>query len=288
METDEIVKQTPVKSCADPLFHQIQRLLALARSRRFLPEARWPVEKEMEFYRRVKRRVDRTTAQHPLLGAGSVLQYMATVIYSERGRDPDRAATMLAILGILESIEYSEAISPKSMLWAGSSIYSRQFRSDRDDEELIIAMAEDTMQYLDTPAGEEQQESLAEYAMACHLRKQLQECEACFPTFKELLLSLPPAMIPTREPRPGTNTPNLEWMKRVYALLRRHYMQHGCVPEFPEVIRAFDLDLAGCEYPLSFYIWVKTRELYEMIAQANREVSAGVETERGSPHETIG
>ena len=282
METDEIVKQASLKPYADPLFHQIQRLLALARSRRFLPEARWPVDREMEFYRQVKRRVDRTTAQHPFPGAGSVLQYMATVIYSERGRDPDWAATVLAILGILESIEYSEAVSPKSMLWAGSSIYSRQFRSDRDDEELIIAMAEDTMQYLDTPAGEEQQESLAEYAMACLLRKKLQECEACFPTFKELLLSLPPAMIPTREPRPGTNTPNLEWMKRVYALLRRHYMQHGCVPEFPEVIRAFDLDLAGCEYPLSFYIWVKTRGLHEMIAGASREGSVGVKTEERS------
>ncbi len=279
METDEIVKQASLKPYADPLFHQIQRLLALARSRCFLPEARWPVDREMELYRRVKRRVDGTTAQHPFRGAGSVLQSMATVVHSEGRRDPDWAATVLAILGILESIEYSDAVSRKSMLWAGSSIYSRQFRSDRDDEELIIAMAEDTMQYLDTPAGEEQQESLAEYAMACLLRKQLQECEACFPTFKELLLSLPPAMMPTREPRPGTNTPNLEWMKRVYALLRRHYMQHGCVPEFSEVIRAFGLDLAGCEYPLSFYIWAKTRELYEMIDGASREGSVGVEVE---------
>ena len=285
METDEIVKQASLKPYADPLFHQIQRLLALARSRRFLPEARWPVDREMEFYRQVKRRVDRTTAQHPLPGAGSVLQYMATVIYSERVRDPDWAATVLAILGILESIEYSEAVSPKSMLWAGSSIYSRQFRSDRDDEELIIAMAEDTMQYLDAPTGEEQQESLAEYAMACLLRKKLQECEACFPTFKELLLSLPPAMIPTRDPRPGTNTPNLEWMKRVYALLRRHYMQHGCVPEFPEVIRAFNLDLAGCEYPLSFYIWVKTRELYETIAGASRKEFEVIEAEESVTRE---
>ena len=113
METDEIVKQASLKPYADPLFHQIQRLLALARSRRFLPEARWPVEKEMELYRRVKQRIDRTTAQHPLRGAGSVLQYMAAVVQSEGGRDPDWAATVLAILGILESIEYSEAVSPK-------------------------------------------------------------------------------------------------------------------------------------------------------------------------------
>ncbi len=261
------------------MFDRVAELLEMGRFRGFLPTPTWNSERERTFCRTVTGELERAARSGGNIDSSGVISQLMEFHHAREGDNLNWFVTALAIAGIIESCEYASSMDTDFMMWGVASVYRMNNADDDeedDEQELRRIEAKVRVRRHLGPFQDEVNEALAALP---ELRKRVERENTIFPMFKEVLDTFPANMVggDSLFARPRNASKHL--IERVYRAIRLHHVEEGEFISFRDLTADLDLDIRSCQYPLAYYTWVKTHELYRTISAEMDRVFAATKEE---------